>query len=388
MEELQLSPKQRAAVSKLERDSFAEHCRRLNYSPTEHERYLLARCKDEVRFTLSTQYQRDNALPKAVIEANRDLLAAPDYWTFKRLQNRDEVIDAATDIAAAAPSLLINWPYVHSIAREYDMALPTPQDHDSIVSFVTSIPHIVFFGNDFNALVTRQQSLDGLPVVYMFEQLIAGTAGFLDVVMTRVLVRTSDSTVDIAEHKCWDAIGEDSEFVEHLGDAIELILARRDWAAHPSDFLLSRSDPDMQLSASVIFMGAADFVRRHEYGHLLRGHLRQPPHPRLEFEADNFAMTLVASKNLYDAGAGFLYKVGAIAVIVMLIIVEAVQGPAPAGTHPPARERLAALLSSGSDVDLALFRVAQAILGICRATLATRYGIRCTVHDLLRVGGA
>jgi hypothetical protein len=387
MQELRLSPQQRAAVARLERDSFAEHCRRLNYSPTEHERYLLTQCKDEIRFTLSTQYQRDKALPKAVVEANRDFLAAPDYWTFKRLQNRDEVIDAATDIAAVAPSLPINWPYVHSVAREYAMELPIAKKPDTVVSFVASIPHIVFFGNDFNAFVQRQELLDGLPAVCMFEQLIAGTAGFLDVVMKRVLVRKSDSIVDIAPRERWDAIGEDAEFVDHLGGAIELILARRDCAVHPADFLLSRSGPDMQLSASAMFWGAADFVRRHEYGHLLRGHLRQPQHPRIEFEADRFAMTLIESKSLYNSGASFWYKVGAISVIVMLIIVETIEGPAPAGTHPLARERLAALLSRGTDADLTLFQVAQAILGVCRATLATKYGIRYTVPDLLRVGG-
>ncbi|HXU40299.1 MAG TPA: hypothetical protein VN937_28335 [Blastocatellia bacterium] len=383
MKDLRLTPKQRAAVSKLERDSFAEHCRRFNYSPAEHERSLLAQSKDELRVMLSIQNRGDKDLPQEVIEATRDYLGAPDYWTYKRLQNRDEVMDAATDIAAIAPSLPINWPYVHNVAREYGIALPVAQQPDSIVSFVTSIPHIVFFGNEFDAFVTRLKMLDDVPAVCMFEQLIASTTDFIDVVMMRVLVQKSESEVDIAEQERWDTIGKDAAFVENLGGAIDMILARRDWVSHPSNFLLSRSGPQMPLSASLMFMGAADFVRRHEYGHLLRGHLNQPQHPRIEFEADNFAMTVMASKELY--GASFWYKAGAIAVIVMLMIGEAIDGPSPAGTHPHARDRLAALLSRDSDENLMLFGVAQAILGICRPTLASTYGIRQTVDDLMRV---
>src|SRR5205807_9264812 len=159
--------------------------------------------------------------------------------------------------------------------------------------------------------------------------------------------------------------------------ALEMVLARADRGAFESARLLSKSWPDVQLDCRFMFMGAATFARLHEYGHLLMGHLEKPQRHALEYEADAFAYKVLteASRGISGGYFGsFPVKVGAISLLVMLLLIEAIEKHLPSPTHPSAAHRIMALLQDESRESATLLFYVEAILAICKTTIESHYG--------------
>lgn len=372
---LRLDNSQQERLRELERRSFYEYCERMGYDPSQHEAAILNLAKQELRRILETAEQRLGRAPTAAQIHAQILLATPDWWSFKRLQRKAELEALAGHIAGLESTLPINWDYLGGIAREFNLDPPQASSPRSLCSFLSAIPHVCRYGTRFNAFVGRETLIDGLPCICVYEQLIAAAEAFLDVVMRQVLRPSGAGRVSVVDENQWERIGSQPAFRAACRSAIEMVLARTDVAVNEADHTLSGSWPEMQLQWLLMSSGAADFVRWHEYGHLLMGHLLSEPGHSLEFEADHFAYEVVANSYAKTAGASFWSKVGALGVLVMILLIELIEQRPPSKTHPPAQKRIAALLRDGKDESINLFIHLQAMLGVCRRTVETDYGV-------------
>lgn len=376
-----LTDEQAAALAQAEQDSFALHCLRLGYDPAIHQSEVLRRLQDaaERRIEEIGDCVKDPAGSHFLKERLRELEAearhCKDLWSYRRLWERQTVGDAAVEIVQRSESLSIHWRYLERVATRFGLPIPSPSAPTKLADFITAVPCLFLFGHECNASVAERRWAHGLPVVCIDELLRVASQGFLDVVMKQVFVSTETLSAEVVKPSAWSTIGSDPSFMKECSTAIDLALGRRDVAFHDPGMLLSRSWPSSQLSCSVMFSGATTFARLHEYGHLLMGHLDMAHDPQLELDADRFAMTVLAgtyAKQRPDVVAW--YELGAIGLLVMFAIFEAIDCGSPSRTHPPAMQRLYCV-TAGRDKGVGWeFDVALTMLGVCQRTVEQTYG--------------
>lgn len=367
-----MRPDQRQSLDLLEQRSFRDYCVAMHYDPSAHASLLLAAAKaDWQRFMTTLQETATN--PEAAQSIANPYLSATSWVDYKRLQIADDVDRVAAYITPLRYSLPIDWAYLEQVASEAKIPIPRIADPLTLAAFLKEIPHALIYGVELNAFVTRDRSIGDLPAVFVYEHLMAAVEVFLDIILKQVIGVNPRGNATVVDESLWGELGRSDPFVQALRGAIDMVLLRSDSALIDSSLALSHSSSRFHAMSRFVFLGAGDFVRLHEYGHLLMGHLRYRPRPALELLADRFAMSVLASECSDTSGSTFWARLGAIGALVVLMVCDLIEG-LPIDTHPPARARIRALLRDATPESLWLRWHVRAMLAISRNTLQVAYG--------------
>ena len=367
----------------LERDSFARFCSQLGHDPVEHARRVLRVSQDNLRRLIEVERERFPELAEQHQTLVQELLDADDYWLFKRLQNertKEGIVRHIGDNAALVP---IDYEYLSRICEQLHVLAPGPGEPGSLKLFLETIPSLTLSELEFNAFVERRTLVgNAIPCVGVSEQLVTATDVFFDVVFRASTSRPSGAIDAAGESQC-TARGSDPGFQEACKSSIDLVLGRTDNVDLDYERLL-RSDPVMSLPFQLMSSGAHNFVWYHEYGHLLMGHLPIGPCPEVEFEADVFAWQLVNKHVDQGTMPAFWNALGAMALISLFEIIEAIAGRPQAATHPEARLRLKRLMRTLNENDRStMYRFIQSMIWTCNPTLLRSWGVSIDRYEEL-----
>jgi len=124
--------------------------------------------------------------------------------------------------------------------------------------------------------------------------------------------------------------------------------------------------------------GSMQMVWFHELGHLFRGHLELSQSHAIEFEADHFAFAALAQTEHYKLREFYL-GLGALTPLVLLDIMETIDGSTEGRSHPSAKRRLNAALTFLRRVNPAMARNGHkfllAVAALCNPTLQKNWGV-------------
>jgi hypothetical protein len=348
----------------------------LNCDPISLEAFLLSRSKEELRISIEAVEKANGRSFPAMWNEAKEALESNDWWAFNHLKHTIVVKHLFDQIVTSASTLPIDWEYLGGIAREFELTTPSPSSPESLRKMLWSIPHIYQYINDFNAFVGRETLIGNLPCVCIYENLLTASQFFLDIVMRQVLRLDSPYKAELLAVDELENVGSQPGFITVCRSVFDMILGRKEWASIEPSYLLSRSWPEMQLPCHLMFFGATDFVRLHEYGHLLRGHLLKQQTYDIEFQADEFAFNAGGSIYAKLRGASIWSKIGAMGILTIIAFIEMIEHHSSSKTHPLAQQRLIALTRSGGEESHILFIYVQAMLCVCRKTIESEYGVR------------
>lgn len=370
---LQLNEHQLQEVSRLERDSFVCHCRRVGCNPVEYEQLQLTTATRNLRELIKVH--KDPELAKILFRETEELLNAPDFWTFKRLQKERETQGIVRHICDNAHTLPIAYLYLARLCNQLNISTPRSDDSSSLSTFLDSIPVVILFDLTFNAFVDEKILVDGvIPCVCMYDQLIVASDVFIDVVLAAAISTTSGMAAPTEQSRCRE-LGSQPSFQEELKQCIDLVLGISERVDLKYDDLL-RSNPDMLLPFMIMSGGASRFVWYHEYGHLLMGHLAVGACHEVEFAADRFAWFLMNHQFDKTSIAAFWNFLGALVVMLIIGLLEKIFDVSESKTHPPARSRMQALLATLTEHDRnTMQEFLDVVIAICNPTLARYWNV-------------
>lgn len=371
--QLQLNDRQLKELSRLERDSFTRLCFRLRRNPDEYQQLSLTMAQRNLReFINGHEYPEIASLH---FSETQELLNAPDFWTYKRLQKDRETRSIVRHICNNEHALPINYEYLSGLCNHLNISTIWSDDSGILCSFLDSIPVVILFDLSFNAFVEQRTLVDGaIPCVCMFDQLFVTSEVFIDFVLAAAISTTSGMAVPTNHSRCFE-IGTQPAFQEELKQCIELVLGMSDRVDLIYDALL-RSRPNMMLPFMIMTHGAQRFVWYHEYGHLLMGHLPVGPCHKVEFAADLFGWFLL--NHHFDPAdiAAFWNFLGALVVMLLIALLEAILHVSESKTHPSARVRIRELLATLTEHDRnTMLKFLDAVVSICNPTLARYWNV-------------
>ncbi|MCJ7761269.1 hypothetical protein MUP59_09055, partial [Candidatus Bathyarchaeota archaeon] len=265
-------------------------CRRVKRDPAEYEQLILTTTKSNLRELIAGH--KSPELTEWHSRETDELLNAPDFWTFKRIQKERETQDIIRHICKNMQTLPIAYSYMAGLCRQLNISMPRSEDSSSLNSFLDSIPVVILFDLTFNAFVEEKTLVDGvIPCVCMYELLITASDFFIDFTLAAAISFVSGMARSTEQWRCRE-LGAQPSFQEELKQCIDLVLGMSVSVDLKYGDLL-RSNPDMLLPFMIMSAGASRFVWYHEYGHLLMGHLNVGACHEVEFAADRFAWFLM-----------------------------------------------------------------------------------------------
>ena len=112
----------------------------------------------------------------------------------------------------------------------------------------------------------------------------------------------------------------------------------------------SQYPPDLIDYLNIVTTSSQIFVRFHEYGHLVQGHLPIGPCHQVEFDADFYATLHLLSMGIGSTGVanpGYqsTFALGGVFILFALCLIEVYTDYEQPSTHPPGEQRLGQFLS-------------------------------------------
>lgn len=335
----QLNMAQKILLATKERESFNRHCKKFNWNPKEkeHEFYEDFIKRDRELFEgLSQRVDGDNY--KKLVRAFDPLFSSENYWEYMHLQ-KAIVQEAITDsILQAAPSLPINYVHSSKIARIMGLADISGENTSSLNNFLLNVPLMNLFDLEFNAFLTGDSLIEDIPSVCIYSIVPELAEFFTNLFLSCLVVNDREhrvafpSLVDLSNYANKPGFNKSclSGFKGILGEIFEVFIVPKHY--------FSKLHPRLTVEFLSALHGLSSFVKFHEYGHLLMGHLEREPSPSLELEADAFAARVLVktAKNNWE----LQWIALGIAILFNILEIIEVLNPTDAMTHPKAVDRL------------------------------------------------
>lgn len=311
----------------MERQSFLHFCKDIGRNPVEFERLLLDIEQRRAR------EDRGGAFSLTVEQCDR-LFSTSDYWEYWEWSGECTRKNRIRFLVESAPRELFCFDFLSDIATTLGLDSSFIRDDDALSLLLDAIPTLTIWGKEFQAFVSGASRFGGIPHVCEYASLDMVLDVFVDVSGGGIFEISNDELTirdasEIASHYPVDStpevLKEVLNFARGAGDAVL-------WY-DPDITFRSRFPSHLTLGQSMTF-GAQEFVRSHEWGHFLMGHLLTGPCPKVEFEADLFATRTLSVRE----GNGLI--VGAAFTVFLLAILEGIRRPEANKTHPPATQRL------------------------------------------------
>lgn len=360
----QLNRTQKKLLIAKERELFIRHCKKFGWDPKEVEKKFIKNFRprdNDIIKGLRQRAEKDSA-GLELLESNA-LFHTDNYWQYLRIQTNIKRSMVTDWICEAASSLQIDYGYVSKIAKLMSLSEVSEKNPDSLKNFLLNIPLINIFDIEFNAFVTKDTIIDGIPCMCTHTSLpeVAEFFAnlFLSVLIPEKVVKTEikfafDETLNNkinSQEFVWSCV---SGFLALLGGSTEL--------GFTPTYQLTKIHPNLMPEFLLVLTGTSGFVYLHEFGHLLMGHLEKPYVPSLELEADSFA-----AKTLINVGKDrhkLSWIAFGLATIFNILEMIEVLNENTLETHPKATERLAALENEIQDFNLCLTATAIELLWI------------------------
>ena len=346
----------------MERASFVRLCRASGTKPEDREKFLLELVHQQAR----------QLIENGASNPGSQILSMTNYWDVLHLATESDKNQIALEITSVADELPINYPYLEILAKSLGLVPPKPDSKQLLQEFLLAIPQVNLFDLEFNAFVTRDSSIEGVPFICVYEQLLSTAPGLADVVLPALVSFRQDGSADPAPSSTIAHHAHNPDFMEACKSCFQMLFCQSDQAFVSAQVQSwSKSSREDAARHGFVTLGAADIVWYHEYAHLLLGHLELPPAPRLEFEADNFAFLVLLLQQ--DRGTAQQWMcLGVVLLFFMLVVLDCWRGNAPSTSHPPAIDRLRKFLRI-SDVYSSF---AARLAALCNPTLEQSWGFR------------
>jgi hypothetical protein len=383
---IMLEEKTRNWIQSRHTESFNNFCKLFGISPENHQKYLLEGAKSELLHFYKQIGRANNSNVNDLIGED-PLLAAKSWFEFKETQSNIELDGIVSRIVELSDSLPIEHSYLSNISYGYGAPNYREGDKQSLLRLLRKVPHVSLYGLDFNAFVDNTIE-NNIPFVGIYEQLITLSKLFIDLVIP--IAMSDDGRGKIAPTTTSECLrrGSSTKFMESLKSCLDAARGNVPFAVYNEDILLSQSNPNMHLSFSFMVTGGLDWVRFHEYGHLLRGHLQQRQSHQLEYEADEFGFILIASESSQLLGIDgkkdilWLYVVGCFLVLLLLACMESIDDEKPSPTHPLAKQRIIKLLTLVDKASaLTLLDIIRSVNNACNPTLKKYWGVELSLSS-------
>lgn len=228
----------------------------------------------------------------------------------------------------------------------------------------------------FNASVAISAGHLSTPFVVFYDLLNAALNNLILVLLQIVGDWRADNTFDVVGPDEAQLRSRESPFNEGLILSLQFLFCDSAVINLPEpalSFVGERRKILPMLLAAVD--GAQSFVWFHEYGHLLKGHLRRRPSPTIEFEADDFAIVVTGNPTQKKGLSSWAF-LGVVFLFLALIAIEERNGGGAHESHPPARERLQRLLQRIERSNRVFTRTAMSAAAALNTVLEAKWDFR------------
>ncbi|HST21836.1 MAG TPA: hypothetical protein VLR90_11995 [Blastocatellia bacterium] len=354
----------KAKLESLEKQSLSRFCSRFNLSVKEfkqsQQQFYENKWLNELA-ALEATYGKEAMIPVRtnIEKAPNDYWSNLHYWT--ELAYKADIIF----LLRLGDRIPVNEAYVFQLLNAYGLPISRSKS-ENVRMVLENTPALIQFDLECNAYVEIGEGLNESPIICIYPHFLDSLNYLSDMLLHSVLTLGKGGTFEFREEEYISQVS--SSNMLHLISCVS-ILQRLIGVSRTSRTIsscaFSVNHPQRFAEISLVRDGAKGLIKFHEIGHLLLGHLEQPPSPSLELAADSFAaVTLILGaeteeqRNYYYLGMAILFSV--------LEILEDMFGYNSI-THPSAQERIKNL------VEQLKLPVLNQLIGYFRLALSDGY---------------
>jgi hypothetical protein len=367
---LKLTTAQEVKIRWLQEMSFKRYCEVCGYDEHEHAALLFS--------LLKAKWNRVMQNAKVDILAHKEevpalaILKQQNFLDMRRAEHEDRRLSYAATLANVAHHLPIAYEYTARLCGQLGLAKPTARRPQSIATLVESVPLLSSWELEFNAFMGGDSVIDGLPCICIYEALLSACNVFIDCVAPAAI----DFGIKSRARSMSDcrALGCQSTFIERLHTCLRLLLGESNYSFG------AEAELDSKTNNTILAMteGSVQAVWFHEFGHLLLGHLEQPESHKIEFEADKFALKVMAADGQNSPFLIWL-GLGGITSLVLIHVIETIKCADEGRSHPSGRRRIEAAVDFWEEANPSLARAGrsylQSLAAVCDPTLQQHWGV-------------
>ncbi|WP_157088152.1 hypothetical protein [Bradyrhizobium jicamae] len=370
---LKLTPGQERTVRQIQEHSFRAYCKHAGYEEQEHAALLFSFARKKLDDILANVDLKDidDDEQRQRLEA---ILKADNFLDLRQAEMEDRRKGYAKTLAAAADRLPIAYEYTAGLCEKFGLAKPEAERPSSIRGWVEAVPLLMSWDWEFNAFMGKATLIDDLPCICIYESLLSACDAFLDCIAP-VAINFGSKTRARPTSDC-EAMGSESEFMERLHSCLRLLLGESNYG------LASKDEIERKSRNTIMAMteGSVQMVWFHEFGHLLLGHLEQPESHTIEFEADRFALSVIANDTAGKPLAVWP-GLGSMTIFILLDIIETIEKHDETPSHPSAKRRIKAALDFWEKANPLVFTAARSFLPSVTATCIRRCSATGMCHS-------
>lgn len=361
-----------------ERLAFAAYCNQRGDDPSASEKAVLRAIKQEQERWIEHLSLKSVPIPPKLQAYLTSVLSSTDLWSAKHLISSSIREGYCRSIVREISRLPINHTYVRKLSHELHLSKDTSNEAKVIQNLVISIPFFHRFDLQFNAFVSRESLVDGVPCICIYEILKTVTDFFPHLILP-VILKEAQGAIDVMPSAECQVLASQPDFMFSLKSCFDALFGGFDYIAVLRCIRTSSHLSMGKEIRTLIAEGAQDFIAYHEYGHLLGGHFAIGPCRKVEDEADFFAILMITSKGNFSDEFWFFRLLGAVSLHILLLILEQKYGEVNDSTHPSARDRMWLLMEAlnlavNSSVVPILRSYVENIVTACNPTLKMGWG--------------
>jgi hypothetical protein len=369
---LALTAMQIKKLRELEESSFRQYCVRCGYNECEHAALLLSFAKQRVDAVIGST-SIDNVPDEQVRSLIRRMQDAENIFDLHHAESETRRLKNAILVSQLANELPISDDYVTGLCQRLGLVPPKTGLKDSVKALLEAVPIVSRWNLEFNAFATEFSLVDDdVPCVCIDQTLLSACNSFVRCTAPAAL--QFDGAVGARSPDRARESGSDPVFMERLQSVLLLALGRSNYSLS-ADVVNSRKT---ESTISLMVEGCVQAVWMHELGHLLRGHLEQDQSHSIEYEADQFAFSILLAQTSNES-LNLWLTLGGIAMIVLIDIVEKIGRVTDSDSHPPGNRRIDAALNflrkKNPRVGTAASRYVRSLAAACDPTLLKNWDV-------------
>jgi hypothetical protein len=319
-----LNIKQQNELERQELESFKRLCDLTAISVEKRERIMINGIRDHLNnlYARILSYDKDKA--ELFLRQYKYIIEGNDLWRALR----DDVSETRLSV-------------IEELNLYISSTKTLEEDKLKIKEYLESIPTLLSFDLKFNGFIKVNKKLNNLAFVCVYQHLYKCLEVFIDNVALMACVEINSNVFDFAKDIPTNSVDFDKKVEQNLKNSFDMLFGiNADAEMYETKTLtFSQRYPDLFNSTIIL---SERFVWYHEYGHLLLGHLRIGACHKIEFEADEFAFSVinkVTKESNNNQIVGWTIR-GIILLFVLFEIIEKYHNINDSYSHPTSRERL------------------------------------------------
>ncbi len=288
-----LTEAQKVTIQEIQTKSLERFCAKFGINENSFKRMEVA-IEEEQRSLVRKRILAEN--PKFLARYDMLLGTPPkDFWDYyAHHANLCRNID--NNFLFQASGIPANEPYLIDLTNKLGWGFDNLAQ--TIKGLVDNIPNPILFDLEFTGYVSHIHKLGEVPVLYVYPHLLECLNDFIDIMLECLTVPRTDGTgFKWRPQQSFDQLLDSPPALANLTTVIHRIRGKTPLSIILPAASFSNSSHGQDLMSVVVLNevrnGAKRFVKFHEYGHLLFGHLERENSADLEHEADFFAASVI-----------------------------------------------------------------------------------------------